>query len=255
MSTIAIVSGRPWRRAPLTMPASWVRTKRRVDRPVSGSSNSSASRRSAWATISSCSPFVRPAACTRVISSASCTGSTRMSCTPRCMASVARSTGGSSVSTSSTAVRNASGWLLIRSTRPSPAASSTTATSACHSRQRSRADSTQSHSATSWPASASTLRKRRRSPARPWATTTRMWPFTYPRRRRSQLVRASTAAFKPRCGASRPRRGPSAPRAPRRCRSGARRAGARRSPGVAPGRRCRRRSRVGRPRRAGRGRS
>src|SRR6185503_5690416 len=49
------------------------------------------------------------------------------------------------------------------------------------SRQRSRAASTLSHSATSWPASASTLRKRRRSPARPWATTTRIsGSTTYP---------------------------------------------------------------------------
>ena len=49
---IATVNGRSWRRAPLTMAASCVRMKRRVERPVSGSSNSSASSRAAWATIS-----------------------------------------------------------------------------------------------------------------------------------------------------------------------------------------------------------
>ena len=75
--------------------------KRRLERPVSGSSNSSDSSRCAWATISSCSPLVRPAAWTRVSSSASRTGSTRMSCTPRCSTSLARSTGGASGSTSS----------------------------------------------------------------------------------------------------------------------------------------------------------
>ena len=95
MSITATVSGRSWRRAPLTMPASCVRMKRRLESPVSGSSNSSASSRLAWATISSCRPLVRPAACTRVTSSASCTGSTRMSCTPRCSAASAASTPGS----------------------------------------------------------------------------------------------------------------------------------------------------------------
>ncbi len=197
MSMIATVSGRSWRRAPLTMPASWVRMKRRLESPVSGSSNSSASSRLAWATISSCRPLVRPAACTRVTSSASCTGSTRKSCTPRCSAASARSMPGSPGSTSSTAVRNAVGSLLIFSTSPFPAASSTTATSGSHCRQRSRASLTQSHSATSWPASASTLRKRRRSLARPWATTTRISGRSRtPEPSSFNLVRASRAPLR-----------------------------------------------------------
>ena len=105
---------------PLTWPASCVSTKRRLESPVSASSNRTASSRFDWATISSCSPFVRPAACTRVSSSASSTGSTRMSCAPCSSASTARSSGGAPSSTSSTAVPKASASPLIRSSSAAP---------------------------------------------------------------------------------------------------------------------------------------
>ena len=103
MSIIAIDSGRSWRRAALTAPASWVRMKRRLERPVSGSSKSSASSRSDCTTSSSWSTLVRPAASTRATSSASPIGSTRKSCAPPRSAATAASRSRSGRSSSTTA--------------------------------------------------------------------------------------------------------------------------------------------------------